>query len=159
MINQRFYFHLSARTKNDYYFKSPISKVWDECLNNFLKNPKKKDVDFIGFVLMSNHYHLLIRAKFDDMKEFMHSFYIPNMNDYNFETIQSNRYLKYSYRYIYQNPIRANLVKNVQDYPYSFIHYLYNQKELKLNICDLYGFNDEYKSLWLNKKSPRDPGL
>lgn len=159
MKNQRFYFHLSARTQNDRYFQKPIPNVWNSCIESFMKNPKKKEVDFISFVLMSNHYHLLIRANFNDMKEFMNSFKLQNMNDYNFETIQSNRYLRYSYRYIYQNPIRAKLVRNVQDYPYSFIHYLYNQKELSLNICDLFGFNDEYKSLWLNKESPRDPGL
>lgn len=159
MENQRYYFHLTARTQNDLYFRSPISKIWNYCLESFAKNPKRNDIDFIGFVLMSNHYHLLIRAKFRDMQIFMENFQLPSMNEYYFETIQSNRYLKYSYRYIYQNPLRAKLANRVQDYPYSVIHYLYNQKEIELNVFDKYGFNDEYKSLWLNKESPRDPGL
>ena len=78
---------------------------------------------------MNNHYHLLIKAKYHDMRLFMKSFNVQCIDGYHFETIQSNRYLKYSYRYIYQNPIYALIMLIVLA-----TLYVLNYKQLRQQI-------------------------
>lgn len=101
---------------------------------------------------MSNHYHLLLKADLIDLKKFQKEFQFSFFNQANIEQINSNRYLKYSYKYIYQNPVRANLVEKVEDYPFSSIHYLAKGHLFDFPIHDRFGFTDEYKLCWLNSK-------
>lgn len=65
--------------------------------------------------------------------------------------IRSPRYLTNCYRYVYQNPLRAGVVREAQDYPYSTLHYLKHKKDFPLQIYDHFGFKDEYGLRWINE--------
>jgi hypothetical protein len=52
---------------------------------------------------------------------------------------------------VYQNPVRATVVKRCQDYPYSTLHYLIHNKKIPIQLYDTFGFKDEYALHWLNQ--------
>jgi putative transposase len=153
-VNKYLYtFHITARTANDLYFEVPISTVWKECLEKLKAAQLAYPLDIHSFVLMNNHYHLLLKGPSHLVMPFMEKFKLKYFKEFKYEAIQSKKYLFHTYRYIYQNPVRANLVKNVEDYPYSSIFYLVRRKNFTIPLVDKYGFNDEFKLNWLNKKS------
>ncbi len=97
---------------------------------------KKFNVKIYAYVLMSNHYHLLLLTPESNLDEFM-QFFNQNLGKsisrhagrinrifgapYKWSLIKSHRYYMNVLRYIYQNPLAANLVSKCEDYPYSNI--------------------------------------
>ena len=120
------YYHLTARTENDEYFKLPMKKAWYECLNELKNAHYLMGIEIISFVLMNNHYHLIIRANSSELLQFQYLFQPIGLGKMKSELIESKRYLYHAYRYCYQNPLRAGIVKRIEDYPYSLIYYLKN---------------------------------
>lgn len=139
------YYHLTARTKNDNYFSSPMPRAWQECMTYLNRAQKEVKIDIIAFVLMNNHYHLLVKANESELLKFMYLFRPLGLNQIKKEKVISKTYLFHTYRYIYQNPLRAGLVKRIEDYPYSFINYLSKGESFSFPVYDRFGFIDEYK--------------
>jgi putative transposase len=105
------------------------------------ENAKKFDVAVHAYVLMSNHFHLLATPKAADglpkMMQAVGRSYVRYFNDaqkrsgtlwegrYKSTLIQTDRYLLACMAYIDLNPVRAGLVVQPQDYPWSsYLHYL-----------------------------------
>lgn len=110
-------------------------------LNLLEENAKKFDVAVHAYVLMSNHFHLLATPQTADglpkMMQAVGRSYVRYFNDtqmrsgtlwegrYKSTLIQSDRYLLSCMAYIDLNPVRAGLVAESQDYPWSsHLHYL-----------------------------------
>ena len=104
-------------------------------------NAKKFDVAVHAYVLMSNHFHLLATPQTHDglpkMMQAVGRSYVRYFNDaqkrtgtlwegrYKSTVIQTDRYLLACMAYIDLNPVRAGLVAQPQDYPWSsHVHYL-----------------------------------
>lgn len=147
------YYHLTARTKDDEYFDIPMARAWHECLDCLKKSHQNLKIDIISFVLMNNHYHLLIKCSESELLKFMYGFHPLGLTRIKREEITAKRYLYHAYRYVYQNPLRAGLVKRIEDYPYSLIYYLKQGKSFSFPISDRFGFNDEYKLHLLNQNT------
>ena len=96
-----------------------------------------------NYCLMSNHYHLLIEIEDGNLSKFMRQI---NMN-YSIYFNKKNRrsghlwqgrfkswyvtdtaYLYTLILYIEQNPLKAKMVKKVEEYPYSTAHYFLEKK-------------------------------
>lgn len=105
------------------------------------ENAKKFDVAVHAYVLMSNHFHLLATPQTADglpkMMQAVGRSYVRYFNDtqkrtgtlwegrYKSTLIQTDRYLLACMAYIDLNPVRAGLVAQPQDYPWSsHSHYL-----------------------------------
>ena len=104
---------------------------------------KSYGITLHNYCLMSNHYHLLIEISQSNLSKFMRQL---NMN----YAIYFNKKYKrighlwqgrfkswyvtdeaYFYTlmlYIEQNPLKANMVKNLEEYPYSSFHYFLEKK-------------------------------
>jgi putative transposase len=156
-VNKYLYtFHITARTANDLYFEVPISTVWKECLEKLKAAQLAYPLDIHSFVLMNNHYHMLIYTPEANIDKFMHFFnknlaqniarHAGRINrifaaNYKWTVISSQDYYLNVVRYIYQNPIRANLVKKIEDYPYSDYLQKYHHHEFSFwinqNISDV----------------------
>lgn len=96
---------------------------------------KKFDVDVHAYVLMSNHFHLLATPQTDtglpQMMQAVGRSYVRYFNDlqgrtgtlwegrYRSTLIQTDRYLLACMAYIDLNPVRAGLVAEAVDYPWS----------------------------------------
>jgi putative transposase len=104
------------------------------------ENARKFNVAIHAYVLMSNHFHLLVTPQTQDglaqMMQALGRRYVRHFNDsqqrsgtlwegrYKSALIQSERYLLACLAYIDLNPVRAGLVATPGDYPWSsYGHY------------------------------------
>jgi putative transposase len=109
-------------------------------LDLLAENAKKFDVAIHAYVLMSNHFHLLVTPQTPDglpqMMQAVGRRYVRHFNDaqkrsgtlwegrYKSTLIQTDRYLLACMAYIDLNPVRASLVAQARDYPWSsYGHY------------------------------------
>lgn len=160
----QFPYHITTRTNNRDWFDIPMSDTWKIAKESLLYANLKRPINLHAFVLMNNHYHLLLSTPNEDIDKFM-MFYNGSLsrliskessrinhkfsNRYKWTIVSQKNYLLNVYRYIYQNPLRANIVKRIEDYPYSSLKFNYNEK-CKLNY--FLHFNFTLKSSWFNKK-------
>lgn len=133
-----FPYHITTRTNHKTWFQIPMYEVWDICKEALIYANLKNPVKIHCFVLMSNHYHLVVSTPDCDIDRFMMHFNrklslliqankgVINhkfSNRYKWSIISTNSYLKNVYRYVYQNPVRAKVVEKSIDYPYSSLHF------------------------------------
>lgn len=126
-------YHVIARGNNkEYIFKDSIDKGY------FIKQLKEAVADMnyriFGYVLMDNHYHIIIQTIGKNLQEIMHQInnkYSKYFNAkykrvghvfqgrYKAIMVQDERYLIGLLRYVHQNPIQGNLCKAVEEYKWS----------------------------------------
>jgi REP element-mobilizing transposase RayT len=126
-------YHVIARGNNkEYIFKESIDKGY------FIKQIKETvegmGYQVFGFVLMDNHYHIIIQTLGKKLQEIMHQLnnkYSKYFNAkykrvghvfqgrYKAILVQDERYLVGLLRYVHHNPIEAHICKNVEDYKWS----------------------------------------
>lgn len=125
--------HVWQRGNNkDYIFQDSIAKGF--FINQLKEYNKKFDYNILAYVIMDNHYHLLIQTFKDSIGEVM--FNINNVTGkfirdylnrnghvfqgrYNSKLVQTNEYFLWLIRYIHRNPVRAKICDKVQDYSWS----------------------------------------
>jgi putative transposase len=120
------------------YHKTPFfdNNPKKEILKNILKEKAAKfSVDIFAFVIMDNHYHLLIKIKKgEDLKGFIKgingkSAYLLNEMDnvaermvwYNYwdACIKEEKDFWARFNYIHHNPVKHGYVARMEDYEYS----------------------------------------
>jgi putative transposase len=139
--------------------------VWEIAQESFCESNAVHSINLVSFVLMNNHYHMMLFTPDANLDKFMYEFnkrfalkiqqHSGHINQvfggrYKWCLIQSQQYLSNCYRYVYQNPVRAGLVKRCQDYPFSTLHTFVNHNNFSIPIHDKFGFKDEYGLRWLN---------
>ena len=149
-------YHITSRSNNKEWFYIPIDEVWKFCQLLIVEGQKKYKVSVDAFVLMNNHYHMLIytpEANIDKFMQFFNKNLAQNIArhagrinrifaaNYKWTVIQSQDYYLNVVRYIYQNPIRANLVEKIEDYLYCDYLQKYHHHEFSFwinqNISDV----------------------
>jgi putative transposase len=168
---KNFPYHVTTRTHNQDFFPLEQDKIWELVNYSFQEANKIHPIHLISFVLMSNHYHMLLTTPDENLDLFMYefnkrlaqkiNFYSQNKNQvfggrYRWNLIQSNAYLMNCYRYIYQNPIRAGLTLKAEDYPYSSLYFIKNKMPFSIPLHDTFGFKDEFGLNWINQKLDSD---
>lgn len=126
-------YHVIARGNNkEYIFREDIDKGY------FIKQLKQTmegmNYRVFGYVLMDNHYHLLIQTMDKKLQEIMHQInnrYSKYFNAkykrvghvfqgrYKAILVQDERYLIWVLRYIHQNPVQAGICQTVCGYKWS----------------------------------------
>lgn len=145
-----FPYHVYLRSNNKDWFKIPLYKLWDISYDCFEYALEKAPVHLHCFVLMGNHYHMLLTTPNNDLDQFMYHFngrlsreirkFSSAENHkfgsrYKWSIVETQSYLHNIYRYIYQNPVRAGLCQLCSDYPYSSLRFSPSQKRaLKLKV-------------------------
>lgn len=143
-----------------------MNEVWNIALRSLEIAHKKHPITLISFVLMSNHYHMLLRTPHENLDKFMYEFnknfsllvryraYRENRifgNRYKWCLINSQKYFYNCYKYVYQNPMRARITLRCEDYPYSTLYYITRHKRFVIPVHDLFGFKDEFNLIMLNQ--------
>jgi putative transposase len=110
---------------------------------------KKFGYRLFGYVLMDNHYHLLLQTgaiplnKIMQRINFLYSKFYNQKNSrhghvfggrYKAGLVQDESYLFAILRYIHQNPVRANICINIPDYHWSSDHAYRNNID---SLCDI----------------------
>jgi putative transposase len=133
-VNKSLPYHVTARTNNRETFHVPLAQLWEiigeECLNLAWVY----GAEFHAFVLMPNHFHLLITTPEQNlgvtMNEFLKSVSRRSnrLSDrtghvfggpYHRSLIRDSRYFAHALKYVYRNPVRAKLCDHAEDYPFS----------------------------------------
>lgn len=158
-------YHITSRCNNKEFFPLPLDLVWPIMLKHLKRCQVEKSLAIHAFVLMGNHFHLLCHTPLSNIDECMHSFLrsvsieinrlAQKQNHlwsgrYRWSLINSQRHYYQVYRYIYQNPIRAKIVTNVQDYPWTTLGKLLPfpiHSNVPMTFC-----GEEGELIWLNEK-------
>jgi len=126
-------YHVMARGNNkEYIFKESIDKGY------FIKLLKECSSSMgcviYGYVLMDNHYHILIQTMDKQLQEIMHQINNRYSKYFNFKykrvghvfqgrykasVVQDERYMIAVLRYIHQNPVKAGMCTRVEAYKWS----------------------------------------
>jgi len=168
--SNKHYYHLHARSNNKEFFELPLSIVWNIMTGKLGKLQKDFDLKISAFVLMNNHFHLLLISPNEDIDKVMfffmkdttkamqkHSLRINKIygGRYRGCLIDNQRYLLSAYKYIYQNPLRAGLSKRAEEYEFSTLN-LATLKYLPLKIEEvvpltLQSSNKVLECRWINE--------
>lgn len=164
-------YHVTSRSNNQEWFRLPMSEVWKICMDSLREANDLHKVEVISFVLMNNHYHLLVRTPDSNLDSFMYEFNkrlalslkssSGNINHilggrYKWCLIQSQKYFMNCYRYIFQNPLRAMICNRCEDYPFSSLHYAVFNKPFVVPLHDSFGFMDPHTLNWINETIDKD---
>ena len=135
------------------FFEKEDFKKFEELICSYAKS---FEIDLHSFSLMSNHYHLLLETKNEELSKFMRQL---NMNyaiyfnkkykrsghlwqgRYKSWYITDEVYLYSLILYIEQNPLKAKIANDIGSYPYQSAYYILN--DLELPSC--------LKNSWLTK--------
>jgi len=135
-------YHVTARCNNKQPFANDLIEVWYVTSDELTKIIEQFECKIHAFVLMSNHFHLLISTPKDDlgviMKAFMSSL-TRRLNllsgrsgrvfgsRYHWSLIDNEHYFDCALKYVYRNPVKARMCDSVESYPFSTIRNLLNQ--------------------------------
>jgi len=102
------------------------------------------EIHVFAYVMMDNHYHLLVRTRHANLKRAMHWFgttYTQRFNRRHFRgghlfqgryksiIVENDAYMLQLSYYIHRNPLRAGIVKRLADYRWSsYLSYAYGRK-------------------------------
>ena len=135
-------YHVIQRGNNkEYIFRKAENKKFFLTKLKEIKNTMGFDI--YGFVLMDNHYHFIIKCHEYGISTIMHrincnygKYYNALYNRtghvfqdrYNGILVRNEGYLFSLLRYIHQNPVKANMCKNISDYSWSSDYFYRNNK-------------------------------
>lgn len=109
-------------------------------LETVLRKKSEGQFDVYGYCLMVNHVHLLLKEKRDEIGRIMSRigtsyawWYNKKYNRsghvfqgrYGSECVENDSYLLTVIRYIHNNPVKAKMVGEAEEYPWSSIHAYY----------------------------------
>lgn len=131
---QSFPYHVYNRTLDKAFYNLDMNIVWKIFLDNCRIISWSYGVKIHAFVLMSNHYHLLCSTPDQNLDEAM-KFFQSNISReisilantqrfrfasrYKWSLIREANHYSNVLRYIYQNPVRANICSSSADYKFS----------------------------------------
>ena len=160
-------YHVSTRCINKDWFAAPLSEVWLPMTENLTKTQLIYNIQVHSFVLMSNHFHLLVTAPELNLSPAMNYFlretskgvlksssrlnctFTPRFFRSRIKT--DSEFLKV-YKYVYRNPVEAGVCKFVEEYPWSTLHQILGFSKMRVPLApDHIIFDDlEQKLDWLN---------
>ena len=136
-------YHLMSRGNDgqDIYLNDAGRQLFLETISEM---SERFGIDIFAYVLMSNHYHLLVRTNRANLKKSMQWFgttYTRRFNNRNLKSghlfqgryksilIQNDAYVMRLSCYIHRNPLRARIVSRLIDYKWSsYPIYAYDKK-------------------------------
>lgn len=165
-------YHINARCINREWFQLPLETVWSIMEDYLWLINAMFELRIHAFLLMSNHFHWLVTAPNGNLSAALLFFMRETSKEItrlsgrinqtygtrNHKThIPSYHHFMNTYKYIYQNPLRAGICKQVEDYPFSSLHGLCGLKKLFVPLVEdtiLFTPNfDERILSWLNTRS------
>ena len=128
-----------------------MSTVWNYCLKSIKYAQNHHPVEIQAFVLMTNHYHLLIWTPNCDIDRFM--FFMNSHlsklirretgrinrifgDRYKWSIVKDQKYYQTVLRYVYQNPNRKGITQKCQNYEFSTLSYVIKNEDLGFKLKD-----------------------
>lgn len=169
IIQSEFPYHVTCRTVNKQNFEINMQLLWTIFCRQLHFCSFAFKVEIQAFVLMNNHYHLIIRTPDSNLSQFMCYFNKEISKEINrisgkinqtfggrfySSVIMDPRYYLTVYRYVYRNPVQAGLCSKAQDYPYSSLNFVVNGSLYGFPVFDspiVEGRNCSNNLAWINQ--------
>lgn len=179
MPRTRFYpdnrhpYHVSAKCMHEEWYNLPLDIVWEIFSLHLNTTTLSYGIRIHSFVLMRNHYHMLLttpEANLDKAMRYLQTMVSRHIGketnrinhifngSYHRTIIKNSLYYSHAYKYVYRNPVEANLCSNVENYKYSTLLGVLGKKSLNFPVFDNHHLvSDGQRTLdWLNDKYPSD---
>lgn len=157
-------YHVVSRgnDRRDIFFNDDDRRLFLDTLGEMAQ---RFEIDLFAYVLMNNHYHLLLITRRANLSKAMQWFGVTYTNRFNARNshsghlfqgrfksmlVQNDAYLMRLSLYIHRNPLRAGIVNRLADYPWSsYRSYAYGKKApewLKTEpiLCQLQNVEDRH---------------
>lgn len=158
-------YHVIKRGNNrDYIFRSREDKeVFLKCLETA---NEEDDFNLLGYVIMDNHYHLIIETKEMPLNKIMqkvNNTYSKNYNKRHNRTdhvfggryksilVNDDKYLFTLLRYIHANPVRAKIHQTMADYGWSSDQFYRNNIKKQVHIDKILNMFSDNRKIALNE--------
>ncbi|WP_102344779.1 REP-associated tyrosine transposase [Bacillus sp. Marseille-P3661] len=120
-------------------------------LNTLERYKNETELKVYGWCLMSNHVHLLLREGNEELSKTMKRIGVSFVRYYNWkygvighlfqdrfksESVETREYLLTVVRYIHQNPLKAGIVKKVNEWRWSSCHGYYSKSYYPMGLLD-----------------------
>ncbi len=162
------YYHVTARSINKDWFSTNLEFVWTIMENELYFIKHGFGIEIYAFVLMNNHYHLIVSAPRGNLSAAMAFFQkqtsrqivkkanrINNLWAQRFKRtkIMNNKHLLNTYKYVYQNPLRANITDRCERYKFSTLKGMLGERHLLIPLSYDFIFFEIFRGeclAWLN---------
>ena len=168
-----FPYHVTSRIVNKELFHVDMDRLWNFMSMRLHFCSFAFEIESHAFVLMNNHYHLIVRTPKANLSQFMCYFNRELSKELNRTTKRINqtfgcryyasivrdpRYYLTLYRYVYRNPVEANACQNVEDYKYSSLQQVLGKTKLDFPIFDFPIIESQAMNnlAWLNQNYKKD---
>jgi REP element-mobilizing transposase RayT len=164
-------YHVTNRCINKEWFAQPMDVVWNIFTNSLQFAIYAFELKVHAFVLMNNHFHLLVSAPNGNLssamgywqssvgRELAHSAgRLNHIFARRFKRCRIGTYQYYlnAYKYVYLNPVKAEIVTNIEEYKYSTLPGIIGLAHADLSVWDDILIEDVSATLkWLNR-NPKD---
>jgi REP element-mobilizing transposase RayT len=153
LIRSQLPYHVYARSNNKEWFYLPQDIIWEIFCRRINTLKEKYVFQIHNFVLMSNHFHLIISTPNYDLDKIMRWLMREVSREINFRTERINHvfggpykwslidnpvYYKIAYRYVAQNPTRSGFTVRIENYPYSIFYYVKRGLRVPFEVSDHY---------------------
>lgn len=162
-----FPYHITNRSNNRELFHLELSELWPIFLEALREIEFQFGCETLAFVLMSNHYHLIVKTPNANIGEAMKYFHrevarksnraANRINHffggrYQWSLIANENYYWNALKYVFRNPVKAKICSNVMEYRYSSLNSM--PPDFKWKLVD--PFSDEKLAIefdiaWLNE--------
>lgn len=160
-------YHITNRSNNREFFSTPLPLLWKIIIDKVFYLDHHFNIKSHAFVLMSNHYHWILSTPNENLSRGMTYFHrevarcanreVGRINHffggrYKWCSIQNERYYWNAVKYVFRNPVKANLCSKVEDYRYSSLKK--GSEDTRFRMNDF--FNNSQRSIeldldWLNE--------
>ncbi len=167
-------FLVGGRCINRDWFALPMDEVWSIMSDHLYFLNVGFQVKIHVFVLMSNHFHLIVSTPLANLSKAMAYFMCETSRWLTFKSgrinqcwggrfgrtlLDRNIHFLNTYKYIYRNPVKAKICDQVEQYPYSSLFGLLGQAPIFFPVePDATLFDDCPKEClkWLNRQPPSE---
>ena len=127
-------YHINARSNNQDWFLPTLDICFSIFLEVIKKTKEKYNFEFHHFVLMSNHFHMIVSTPDENLDKGMRYFMTETSKKiarasnrvnkiygqrYHWTLIIDSIQYAHAVKYLYRNPLEANITKRCELYKYS----------------------------------------
>lgn len=168
-------YHVTGRCINHDWFSIDMQIVWEIMTRHLYFTHLAFDVRIHAFLLMSNHYHLIIMSPKQNLSAAMGYFMRETSREltqlssrinqtygsrFHRSLLSTPLYYLHAYKYLYRNPVSAKICSRVEDYPYSTLPALLGIRGVEVPVLDDWNWGSleerENTLEWLNTSPPQE---
>ncbi len=145
-------YHVYARANNREWFYLSTAEVWALSKEEIRTVSDRYSAEVISFVLMNNHFHMLLWTPKSNIDAIM-NFFMRELSrkigrrtgrinhvfggPYRWSLIRNDFHLSLAYKYVYRNPVVGRLCATVEGYPFSTLKYLLRPQPEPIPLHDI----------------------